>query len=148
MKMYILLDNIRSLLNVGAVFRTADGAGFSLVYLTGITPTPPRKEISKTALGAENFVPWEYYQDPLEILDSLKAQWVRIVVLEQDPSGYSIDDYKNDGRDICLVVGNEVGWVQADIISLANDIIELPMLGKKQSLNVAVAAGICMYTLR
>jgi tRNA G18 (ribose-2'-O)-methylase SpoU len=74
MKMYVLLDNIRSLLNVGAVFRTADGAGFSLVYLTGITPTPPRKEISKTALGAENFVPWEYYQDPLEILDALKAQ--------------------------------------------------------------------------
>jgi len=74
MKMYILLDNIRSLLNVGAIFRTADGAGYSMVYLVGITPTPPRKEISKTALGAENFVPWEYYQDSRTILLELKAQ--------------------------------------------------------------------------
>jgi len=74
MKKYILLDSIRSILNVGAIFRTSDGAGFDGVYLTGFTPMPPRKEISKTAIGAETWVNWEYYQDPLEILLILKSQ--------------------------------------------------------------------------
>lgn len=147
MKLFILLDNIRSLLNVGAVFRTADGAGFSKVYLTGITPTPPRKEISKTALWAEVFVPWEYYQEPLEIIQVLKWQGVRIVVLEQAPTGYLVDSYESDERDVCLIVWNEVGWVQKAILAIADDIVELPMRWKKQSLNVSVAAGICMYLI-
>ncbi|MDD4530461.1 MAG: TrmH family RNA methyltransferase, partial [Candidatus Gracilibacteria bacterium] len=83
MKKYILLDNIRSLLNVGAIFRTVDGAGFDKVILTGFTPTPPRKEISKTAIGAEQYVDWEYYEDPTEILKELKKQGFKIITVEQ-----------------------------------------------------------------
>lgn len=104
----ILLDDIRSMLNVGAIFRTADGAGYDMVYLTGVTPTPPRHEISKTALGAEASVPWEYYRDATEILDRLRAEGWRIVALEQTDRSV---DYRSltlsvDER-LCIVVGSE-----------------------------------------
>jgi 23S rRNA (guanosine2251-2'-O)-methyltransferase len=143
----LLLDNIRSLLNVGALFRTADGAGFDRVYLTGITPHPPRKEISKTALGAEEFVSWEYYRDPIEIIMTLRAQWVRIVALEQTPNSVSYLQLSQIEGDICLILGNEITGVDPEILALVDYTVEIPMLGQKQSLNVATAGGICMYEI-
>ncbi len=146
MKRYILLDNIRSLHNVGSIFRTADGSWFDMIYLTGYTPTPPRKEISKTALDAENSVPWEFYKDPTEIIQFLQWQWVKILCIEQDGNSKSIENikiHKNDS--ICYIVWNEKTWVSKSLLNIADVIIELPMLGIKQSLNVSVTAGIIMY---
>lgn len=105
----LLLDNIRSILNVGALFRTCDGAGFERIFLTGFTPTPPRREITKTAIGAENFVLWEYYQDPVEVTRNLQSQGYKIFVLEQ--TSESIDFHKiadMEYENICLILGNEI----------------------------------------
>ena len=146
MKKSFLLENIRSLQNVGAIFRTADGAGFDTVYLTGITGMPPRKEISKTALGAENHVAWEYYENPSVLLSDLKAQGVKIVVLEQDARSIDFRDFTpQDNESYCIVVGNEIDGVSADTITLADIVLEIPMLGMKKSLNVATAGGILAY---
>lgn len=142
----LLLDNIRSILNVGALFRTCDGAGFEKIVLTGFTPTPPRKEISKTAIGAENFVLWEYYKDPLEYVQNLQKQGYKVFVLEQTPK--SIDFHEISGlehENICLILGNEIEGVRKELITLADYCVEIPMLGQKQSLNVATAGGVCMY---
>lgn len=145
----LLLDNIRSILNVWALFRTCDGAGFEKIVLTGFTPTPPRREITKTAIGAENFVAWEYYKDSLSYLNTLREQGYVIFVLEQTPFSkdfHAIQDM--DYENICLVLWNEIEWVQKDIINIAHHCIEIPMRWQKQSLNVATAAGICMYQFR
>lgn len=142
----LLLNNIRSILNVGALFRTCDGAGFEKIILTGFTPTPPRKEISKTAIGAENFVAWEYYKDPTGYIRNLRTEGYIIFVLEQTLS--SIDFHSiapREHENICLILGNEIEGVQKELIDLAHYCIEIPMLGQKQSLNVATAGGICMY---
>lgn len=145
---YLLLDSIRSLQNVGALFRTADGAGFEKVYLTGITPTPPRKEISKTALGAELFVPWEWYENPVEILAKLRADGVRIIALEQSPKSIPYTELPSFSGGSCLILGNEISGVSPKLMDFADVIIEIPMLGQKQSLNVGTAGGICMYRMR
>lgn len=142
----LLLDNIRSILNVGALFRTCDGAGFEKIILTGFTPTPPRREITKTAIGAENFVVWEYYKNPVEIVQDLQSQGYKVFVLEQTVESidfHRIADMKYEN--ICLVLGNEIEWVKKELIDIADHCIEIPMLGQKQSLNVATAGGICMY---
>lgn len=142
----LLLDNIRSILNVGALFRTCDGAGFEKIVLTGFTPTPPRREISKTAIGAENFVAWEYYKNPLEYVTSLKEQGCKIFVLEQTSESMDFHNIITMRYDnICLILGNEIEGVQKELIALADHCVEIPMRGQKQSLNVATAAGICMY---
>ena len=142
----LLLDNIRSILNVGALFRTCDGAGFEKIVLTGFTPTPPRKELTKTAIWAENFVAWEYYKDPLQYIKNLQTTGYMIFVLEQTPE--SIDFHKIasiEYKNICLILWNEIEGVQKEIIHIADYCVEIPMLGQKQSLNVATAGGICMY---
>jgi tRNA G18 (ribose-2'-O)-methylase SpoU len=142
----LLLDNIRSILNVGALFRTCDGAGFEKIVLTGFTPTPPRKEISKTAIGAENFVAWEYYKDPRNYVDDLQKQGYKIFVLEQTPHSIDFHEIPSlENENICLILGNEIDGVQDDLIHRADYCVEIPMLGQKQSLNVATAGGICMY---
>ncbi|MDD2516369.1 MAG: RNA methyltransferase [Candidatus Gracilibacteria bacterium] len=145
MKKYILLDNIRSLLNVGAIFRTVDGAGFDKVILTGFTPTPPRKEISKTAIGAEQYVDWEYYEDPVEILKELKKQGFKIITVEQTQKSIDFRKLEIRNENICLVLGNEIEGVNKKIVELSDYCVELPMLGQKQSLNVATTAGIMLY---
>jgi 23S rRNA (guanosine2251-2'-O)-methyltransferase len=143
----ILLDNIRSLLNVGAIFRTADGAGYDRVYLTGVTPTPPRREISKTALGAEESVPWEYYRDATEIIDRLKAEGWKIVALEQTPESMDYRSYRpNADVNLCIVVGSETGGTAPEILARCDACVELPMHGIKKSLNVATSAGILLYS--
>ena len=143
---YLLLDNIRSLLNVGAIFRTADGAGFDRIILTGFTPTPPRREISKTALGAEHMVDWEYYSDPVAIVDTLRAEGFTIYAIEQDARSIRYDTVRDHLHDrICLIAGNEIGGVSRALLDRADYIVEIPMLGAKQSLNVATSVGICAY---
>lgn len=145
----ILLENIRSLNNVGAIFRTADGAGFDRVVCIWYTPTPPRKEISKTALGAENFVPWEYYETIEDAINTYKNLGCTIIVLEKNNKSTSLQDIKNNHhiwQNVAIIAGNELEGVSATAQAMADHICHLPMLGKKESLNVAVATGIALYT--
>lgn len=140
----IILENVRSLNNVGAIIRTADGAWFDRVVCVGYTPTPPRKEISKTALGAENWVPWEYYDDIEKAIQTYQELWCEIVVMEKNEKSTSLFDLKKN-LSIALIMGNELEWVSQKTQKMADHICHLPMLGQKESLNVAVAAWIGMY---
>lgn len=144
---YILCDNIRSIFNVGAIFRTSDAAFLEKLYLCGYTPYPPRKEIEKVALGATDTVPWEYHKDPLEVIRKLKEEKIKIAVLEiTDKKNYIWNIDKSDFP-VCLVLGNEISGVSKEIIELADTSFELPMLGMKQSLNVSVAYGVAVYEM-
>jgi len=140
----IILENIRSLNNVGAIIRTADGAGFDRVVCVGYTPTPPRKEISKTALWAENWVPWEYYEKIEDAIETYRKLWCTIVAMEKNDDSADIFTLKKIDS-VALIMGNELEWVSKAAQKLADHISHLPMLWKKESLNVAVAAGIGMY---
>lgn len=140
----IILENIRSLNNVGAIIRTADGAGFDRVVCVGYTPTPPRKEISKTALWAENWVPWEYYEKIEDAIETYRKLWCTIVAMEKNDDSTDIFTLKKIDS-VALIMGNELEWVSKAAQKLADHISHLPMLWKKESLNVAVAAGIGMY---
>ena len=143
----VVLDNVRSIYNVGSIFRTSDGAMIERLYLCGYTPHPPRKEIEKTALGATQSVPWEYRQSPREQILELRAKHVKICALEL--TTHSIPYYKIAREDfpLCLVVGNELTGISKELLELADLAIEIPMFGIKQSLNVAVAYGIALFEL-
>ncbi len=142
-----LLDNVRSLYNVGSIFRTSDGARVQSLVLTGFTPHPPRKEIEKTALGATHSVPWEYHKDPQRAIGILRENGVRICVLEHTDSGVPYTAIRPDQFPLCLVVGNELTGVSPALIHAADLAIDIPMHGIKQSLNVAVAYGIAVFEL-
>ncbi len=146
----VLLDNIRSAYNVGSIFRTADGAGVSNIILSGITPTPDHPGVIKTALGAENSIPWSQSWSSLDCCESYKAAGYTLVVLEKTPEAKPIHEFFNDEMTdkILLVIGNEVGGVDPGILKLSDKIVFLPMLGVKESLNVSVAFGICIYWLQ
>ncbi|MCD5380557.1 RNA methyltransferase [Candidatus Gracilibacteria bacterium] len=148
MSKIILLDNIRSMQNVGAIFRNADGAGFEKLVLTGYTPYPPRNDIAKTALGGENFIDWEYFQDSSEALEKIKSEGYKIwsVELCEDSIDYR-ELCKIQEEKVCLVMGNEVSGVSKKILSISDKKVIIPMRGKKESLNVSVAAGIVMYSV-
>lgn len=143
---YGLAENVRSLWNVGSLFRTSDAVCARKLFLCGYTGKPPRPEISKTALGAEGSVPWEYMADPAKAVVTLKQRGVHILALETVENARSLD-----GADVpfpvCLVVGNEVDGVSRRLLSLADEAVALPMLGVKSSLNVAVAYGVAMYAI-
>lgn len=141
----IILENIRSLNNVGAIIRTADAAGFDRVVCVGYTPTPPRKEITKTALGAENWVSWEYYEKIEDAINTYRELWCTIIVMEKNSSSTNLFDQKKTVS-VALIMGNELEGVSEKAQRMADSICHLPMLGKKESLNVAVAAGIGMYS--
>ena len=143
----IILENIRSLNNVGAIFRTADGAGFDRVVCVWYTPTPPRKEISKTALGAENFVAWEYYETIEDAVHTYQNLGCTTIVLEKNNKSTSLKELQTKPKNVCLIAGNELEWVSKKAQEMADHICHLPMLGKKESLNVAVATGIALYML-
>ncbi|NVP17943.1 TrmH family RNA methyltransferase [Candidatus Gracilibacteria bacterium] len=148
MSKIILLDSIRSMQNVGAIFRNADGAGFEKVILTGTCPTPPRNDISKTALGAETFIDWEYYSNPFEILDILRKKGYSIISVELDPRSVQYSElFKEKNDNVVLVMGNEILGVNKEILDISDKIVIIPMRGKKESLNVSVAAGIVMYAV-
>ncbi len=140
----VLLNNIRSLHNVGSIFRTADGAGVEKVYLCGITGHPPDSKISKTALGAEKEVPWEYHRNAGEVLRRLKAAGHRIVLLEQLEQSISYEKFE-PAAPLCLVVGNEIEGVSEELLALCDQTIEIPMAGLKNSLNVSVAFGVVAF---
>jgi len=145
-KIYVLVHNIRSLYNVGSIFRTADAANVNKIFLTGYTGQPPQKEIIKTAIGAEEYVSWEYHQNPVDVLKNLKTEGVQIVSLEQTDQSIDYRKFKTN-LPICLILGHEVSGVPSDLLDLSDACIELPMHGKKQSLNVSVAFGIAIYKL-
>ena len=142
----VVLDNIRSLHNVGAIFRSADGAGIEKLWLCGITGYPPQGEIAKTALGAEESVAWEYAEDAIEVVRQHKARGYQIVLLEQVDTSISYDEFIPD-KPVCLVVGNEVDGIMDELEQLADAALEIPMAGVKNSLNVAVAFGIVAFHL-
>ena len=144
---YGMLDNIRSLYNVGSMFRTSDGALVKKLYLTGYTPKPPRKEIEKTALGSTKSVEWEYQSDPMQAIDAMKALGVKVCALEHTTSSKCYFDITATDFPICLVVGNEIAGVSPQVINAADMAIEIPMHGIKQSLNAAVAYGIALFEL-
>lgn len=142
-----MLDNIRSLYNVGSIFRTADGALVQELYLAGHTPTPPRKEIDKTALGATRSVPWKHFADPLSAMKSAREAGARICVLEQTTLSRPYDSVRAEDFPMCLVVGNELAGVTPEVVAEADLAIEIPMYGTKHSLNAAVAFGIAVFEL-
>jgi tRNA G18 (ribose-2'-O)-methylase SpoU len=141
---YALLDNVRSLHNVGAIFRTSDAILLQKLFLCGITGFPPKKEISKTALGAEEVVPFEYRETAVEVIKELKKKGVQIVAVElaHGSKPYNEAKYKFP---VCFVFGHEVEGVSDEVMELVDAAIEVPMLGRANSLNVATCYGIIVY---
>ena len=144
---YGLLDNIRSLYNVGSIFRTSDGALVRKLFLCGFTPAPPRKEIDKTSLGAVDSIPWQSVADPLEGIRLARSEGAKICLLEQTTSSVPYYSVRKTDFPLCLVVGNELNGISPEVVREADMAIEIPMYGMKQSLNVAVAYGIALFDL-
>jgi 23S rRNA (guanosine2251-2'-O)-methyltransferase len=145
-KLIVVLHNIRSRENVGSIFRTADAAGVSKLYLCGITPTPPHDKISRTALGSETYVPWESYKQAWRLLAKLKEEGMGIIALELTKDSEDIFKFKPK-YDTVLVLGNEVKGLSPQILKYCDKKLSIPMRGQKESLNVAVAFGIAAYQL-
>ncbi len=142
----LLAHNVRSLWNVGAFFRTCDALGVEHVYLTGYTGHPPRTEITKTAIGAEQWISWEHARDPLPFIEHLKKDGWQIVSLELHPDAVDVAVF-TPAEKVCLIVGHELTGVPGPLLQLSDAIVSIPMLGKKESMNVAVAAGIALHRL-
>lgn len=145
----VVLDNVRSQHNIGAVFRTADAFLLEAVYLSGICCCPPNTEIHKTALGAEETVDWVYYKETRDAVRALRERGYRVYAVEQTHNSVSLDDFTIQSGDdkIAIVMGHEVFGVQQEVVDLCDGSIEIPQFGTKHSLNVSVTAGIVMYTL-
>jgi len=142
--MILIAHNIRSLHNVGAIFRSADAFGVERLYLTGFTGTPPRPEIAKTALGSEDRVLWENVPDVVEVIGAVKKIGYRVVALENGIGAKPIGPISGK---IALILGNEVNGIESDVLARCDGMVEIPMPGRKKSLNVSVAAGIAMFVL-
>lgn len=148
----LILDNIRSAHNVGSIFRTADGAGVEKIYLVGTTPCPVDRfgrevgEIKKTSLGASGFISWEYVENNSAhlLIFKLKNEGFEIVAVEQAPQSIELDNFKPKEK-TCYVLGNEVDGVGEVFLNTADQVVEIPMKGKKESLNVSVTAGIVLF---
>ena len=151
-KVELILHNIRSNHNVGSIFRTADGAGVTKLWLTGYTPAPldqfkrVNSEIAKTALGAEQSIEWEKRENIITLIKELKNLGYKILALEQADNSVDYKQVKLEGKTV-LIVGNEVEGVEGDVLNLCDQIIEIPMHGSKESLNVAVATGVAVFRL-
>lgn len=144
----IILDDIRSLHNIGSVFRTSDAFLIEKIYLCGITATPPNKEIHKTALGATETVAWEYQKDVLSVIEKLKTENIEVYAIEQVENAIFLQNFEIDKtKKYALVFGNEVYGVNQKAIELCNGTIEIPQLGTKHSLNISVSAGIVIWDL-
>ena len=144
----LVIDDIRSLHNIGSVFRTADAFLIEKIYLCGITATPPNKEIHKTALGATETVAWEHHEDVLEVITKLKKDNVTTLAIEQVESAVFLQNFKVEkNKKYALVFGNEVYGVSQDAVALCDGCIEIPQLGTKHSLNISVSAGIVVWDL-
>lgn len=153
---YLICQNIRSRHNVGSIFRSADAFAMTKIYLCGYTPCPPHPDISKTALGAEKTVPWERHLHTWRVVENLKKQGIPIIALElaqySSPLHLLVRDHElrevMQNKGMAIVVGNEVRGITHEILRRANHVVHVPMYGRKESLNVSVAAGIALYTLR
>ena len=142
----MVLDNVRSLHNVGSVFRTADAFRLEGLYLCGITATPPSAEIHKTALGAEDSVAWHYVEDTAEAVRSLQKEGYIVLAVEQVEGSYKLDTFEfGTNQRYALVMGNEVKGVRQDVVDLCDGALEIPQFGTKHSMNVSVTAGIVMW---
>ncbi len=144
----IVLDNVRSLNNIGSIFRTADAFLVKKILLCGITAQPPHRDITKTALGATQTVAWEHYQNIEEAIQKLKGDGVNILAIEQAENSVALDVFDlKKGETYAVIFGNEVNGVQQEIVSMADTVIEIPQLGSKHSLNIAVSAGVVVWDL-
>lgn len=144
----ILLDNIRSMNNVGSIFRTADSFRLEKVILAGITPSPPHREITKTAIGAELTVTWEKVKDAIETARSYQAKGYQILSIEQVENSVHLQRFEVDPKEkYILVLGHEISGVQQELIDISDSVLEIPQFGTKHSLNVSVASGIAMHHL-
>jgi len=144
----IILDDIRSLHNIGSVFRTADAFLIEKIYLCGITAVPPNKEIHKTALGATETVSWEYAKDILEVIQNLKQKNVSVLAIEQVENSIFLQNFSpEENQKYALVFGNEVKGVSQEAVAICDSVIEIPQLGTKHSLNISVSAGIVVWDL-
>ncbi|WP_375239732.1 TrmH family RNA methyltransferase [Aurantibacter sp.] len=144
----IILDNIRSLNNIGSVFRTSDAFLIEKIYLCGITAKPPHKDINKTALGSTDSVIWEHIEDSNKLINKLKSEKIKICSIEQAKNATMLNDFKVE-RDTtyALVFGNEVKGVQQSIVSNSNSVIEIPQFGTKHSLNISVSCGVVVWDI-
>lgn len=144
----IVLDNVRSLNNIGSVFRTADAFLIEKIYLCGITATPPHKDITKTALGATDSVAWEHVKDTAQLISRLKEERVEILSIEQAENSVMLDSFlPKESQRYAVVFGNEVKGVRQEVINLSNEVIEIPQLGTKHSLNISVSVGVVIWDL-
>ena len=143
----VVLDNVRSAHNVGSAFRTADAFGIDKVLLCGISAVPPSAEIRKSALGAEDAVPWEHYDDTLKAVAALRAEGYTLVAVEQTVHSLKLgrDFHREPGRKYALVFGNEVSGVRQDVVDACDFSLEIPQYGTKHSLNVSVSIGVVLW---
>lgn len=144
----IVLDDIRSLNNIGSVFRTADAFLIEKIYLCGITAIPPNKDIHKTALGATESVDWEYVKDITILVEALKSRGVKIISIEQAENATMLHDFNpEEGEKYAVIFGNEVKGVSQEIVDASDHVVEIPQFGTKHSLNISVSAGIVIWDL-
>lgn len=143
----VIAHNIRSLWNIGAFFRSADAFGISHIHLTGYTASPPRKEITKTALGAESTVAWSAGEDPLSVVRQRRKQGYTIVSLELASGSTPLSNFRSEGP-VCVIVGHEILGVPPELLDASDAVVHIPMHGSKHSLNVSVATGIALYHMR
>ena len=142
----VVLDNVRSALNVGSVFRTCDAFKISQIILCGITATPPNNEIRKTAIGAEQSVDYRYFKSTVQAVETLKSEGYKIIAVEQAEESVSLQDLKIENvQKTALVLGNEVKGVDESVMTLCQQCVEIPQFGTKHSLNVSVSAGIVIW---
>lgn len=143
---YVVLDNMRSLNNVGSVFRTCDAFAVKKLYLCGITARPPHKDIQRTALGATESVEWEYFERAIDAVEALKEQGVRVLAVEQVEGSTMLDGFAVEtGQEYALVFGNEVFGVEQEVVDACDGALEVPQEGTKHSLNVAVCVGVVLW---
>jgi 23S rRNA (guanosine2251-2'-O)-methyltransferase len=143
----VVLDNIRSMHNVGSVFRTADAFLAEGICLCGYTPQPPHRDIHKTALGATETVDWLYFPTTVEAVKELKGRGYKVYAIEQVEQSISLEKFADTGQPVAIVFGNEVEGVDSEVIKLCDGYIEIPQLGMKHSLNISVAAGIVLWEM-
>lgn len=144
----VVLDNVRSMHNIGSIFRTCDAFAVEKIYLCGITATPPHKEINKTALGATESVDWEYRENVLELIPELKEKDILCYIIEQTDSSRMLDDFfPPSGQKTAIILGNEVFGISDELLPVVDGALEIPQYGTKHSLNVTIAGGIAIWEL-
>ncbi|MEZ4804208.1 MAG: RNA methyltransferase [Bacteroidia bacterium] len=143
---HVVMDNIRSMNNVGSIFRSADCFGVEKIHLCGITAQPPHRDIHKTALGAEDSIPWEYHESTVDLCNSLKANGYILVAVEQAENSVSLKDFKLPAdTKVAVIFGNETEGVSQEVLDICDNCIEIPQFGTKHSFNVSVCAGIVLW---